>query len=1034
MNVRRFTCVLSACTALWALQAMALPLDALPGTGPWGPIASDDVAVETSVGEGGSLSIAWDFRHHAGYAGAARVQVIEWPENFELAIPLKGDLAGNVLELKFADASNDNVWWARAANLSIPAEGQVLRVRRREVSFAWGPLKDRALTRTVRLELVVTARTGASGALLVGPIELTAKPVAPRTQPTPQVRTELGFTNLPDGSGAALSLVNPLVIDWGAPREIGGVRLEWQHDQPHSGELESSADGDHYTPLAHVSGRGRVDWVPFAATEDRYWRLRVAAAPGPQALVSVTPQAADFGEDPNRRLIAIAHERPVGEYPRGFLAQTAWTVVGVPGGGDDSALLSEDGAFEVGVGAPSIDAFVSIDGEPNWAPSTTAVALVGGDLPLPQVTRRHGPITLSIEALTQGQGGATHQVVLYTLHNTDRRAHRVDLDLALRPFQVNPPAQFLNITGGFSPIRAIAWDGTHLLPLTARRTLTLTPSVRPNGVGLGELDGSVPAGLPPVWRSAAPSAQYSRSGWESGVLRFARTLAPHARLPIAVCVDRYSEREEAGRATLCPLADVQRLRQQTIRLWQARLHKVTVDADTPLAHTLRDAIRTAHAHLLISADGPWLRPGTRSYARSWIRDGAMMSAGLLRLGETQAPFDYLDAWSGIQYSSGKVPCCHDRRGADPVPENDSAGEFLFLAGQVLQYGGTEGRHHVASAYPQLMKAVAYLDRQRAETQAPGQSPDYAGLLPVSISHEGYSAKPMHAYWDDFWGLRGYADALTIARALDRPEDTARIVSARAAFSTAVRASLQRSMATHAIDYVPGAADLGDFDPTSTTVALAPGTGGDDVPIDALRRTFERYWAFFTDRRDGRVAWDNYTPYEWRNVGALVRLHERERAFAAFQWFFDARRPQPWHQWTEVVTRDPVTPRFIGDLPHGWVASDFLRSALDLYAYDDAVTGTVVLGAGLPAAWLNGRGVTVAHLVTPWGRLSYRARHRAGTIDITLTETPTAPGGLVLDFPGVQRDAIADVDGVRLPTDHGRLTLRQPAHHIHLASD
>ena len=54
--------------------------------------------------------------------------------------------------------------------------------------------------------------------------------------------------------------------------------------------------------------------------------------------------------------------------------------------------------------------------------------------------------------------------------------------------------------------------------------------------------------------------------------------------------------------------------------------------------------------------------------------------------------------------------------------------------------------------------------------------------------------------------------------------------------------------------------------------------------------------------------------------------------------------------------------------------------------------------------------------------------------ITHTETPTAPGGLVLDFPGVQRDAIADVDGVRLPTDHGRLTLRQPAHHIHLASD
>ena len=36
-----------------------------------------------------------------------------------------------------------------------------------------------------------------------------------------------------------------------------------------------------------------------------------------------------------------------------------------------------------------------------------------------------------------------------------------------------------------------------------------------------------------------------------------------------------------------------------------------------------------------------------------------------------------------QFANGKVPCCVDRRGADPVPENDSAGEFLFLHRQRL---------------------------------------------------------------------------------------------------------------------------------------------------------------------------------------------------------------------------------------------------------------------------------------------------------------------------------------------------------------
>ena len=178
----------------------------------------------------------------------------------------------------------------------------------------------------------------------------------------------------------------------------------------------------------------------------------------------------------------------------------------------------------------------------------------------------------------------------------------------------------------------------------------------------------------------------------------------------------------------------------TAERWRERLHKVTVDGGTPEAHALRDALRTAHAHLLLSADGAWLRPGTRSYARSWIRDGAMMSAGLLRLGETQAPRAYLKAWAGIQYESGKVPCCHDARGADPVPEHDSAGEFLFLAAQVLEYAGEAGRRDVAAVWPQLKKAVAYLDALRAQTQGEGQPPEYAGLLPVSISHEGYSAK------------------------------------------------------------------------------------------------------------------------------------------------------------------------------------------------------------------------------------------------------------------------------------------------------
>ena len=42
-------------------------------------------------------------------------------------------------------------------------------------------------------------------------------------------------------------------------------------------------------------------------------------------------------------------------------------------------------------------------------------------------------------------------------------------------------------------------------------------------------------------------------------------------------------------------------------------------------------------------------------------------------------------------------------------------------------------------------------------------------MPQSISHEGYSAKPMHSYWDDFFALRGFKDATEIARMLGKQE-------------------------------------------------------------------------------------------------------------------------------------------------------------------------------------------------------------------------------------------------------------------------
>jgi hypothetical protein len=100
----------------------------------------------------------------------------------------------------------------------------------------------------------------------------------------------------------------------------------------------------------------------------------------------------------------------------------------------------------------------------------------------------------------------------------------------------------------------------------------------------------------------------------------------------------------------------------------------------------------------------------------------------------------------------------------------------------------------------------------------------------------------------------------------------------------------------------------------------------------------------------------------------------------------------------VVGRLEREPRFVGDMPHGWISSDYIRSALDLFAYERQFDHALVIGDGIPPAWLAGEdgGVTVRKLRTPYGPLSYSMRQQGGRVSIVLDAgTTLPPGGFVL---------------------------------------
>jgi hypothetical protein len=292
----------------------------------------------------------------------------------------------------------------------------------------------------------------------------------------------------------------------------------------------------------------------------------------------------------------------------------------------------------------------------------------------------------------------------------------------------------------------------------------------------------------------------------------------------------------------------------------------------------------------------------------------------------------------------------------------------------------------------VLAATRYLETLRAQRLGPefrtGERRACFGLLPESASHEGYLAHPVHAYWDDFWALRGLGDAADLAQALGDGAEAKRLREMSEAIGTSLYASIETTIADRNVPYVPGSVEWADFDPSATSTALTTTDAAHRLPEAALRYSYDEYLAGFRRRRNNEIDWNNYTAYEIRNIGALVRLGRREDAQELLEFFLSDRRPRVWNQWPEISWRDPRSPGHLGDVPHSWIGAEYVLAVLGMLAYESP-DRSLVLAAGASPAWLDGDGIAVTGLPTWWGPLGYRLR-RDGPNALRLDLAPGPP--------------------------------------------
>ncbi|MCX6281352.1 MAG: discoidin domain-containing protein [Bacteroidetes bacterium] len=988
---RIFILFLSA-FAITITSAQVKTLDEFENKNGWTFIRSDGVDLNLSNEKGltgNAIRFDYNFTKGTGYGGIQKFFPIDLPDNYEFTFFYKAESPANNFEIKFIDSTGNNVWWVNNHNYEFSKEWKKVRIKKRHINFAWGPAEDHNLKRIDRVEFTISSFVGGKGTIWIDDLKFEQLQPEAQSYPKPLITAssclkdhspELMVDNSNETFWQSKGIKDQnITIDFKTLREFGGLQINWlKNNYPGTAEILLSDDNKNWEKVySFHSNQSNTSFIRLPEAEAKFVRIFLSKSKSGKGFGISELKFLDVKSSmtPNDFLIYSAKNSLPGNYPRYFSEQASyWTITGVNNDVKE-ALINEDGMVEVDKALFSIEPMIRIgDSLFNWSNVKSAQSLGNSENTtefdfLPSVSWQCDELKFLTGITASGEANKDSRLdISYSFQNLSNQTKDFEFYLLIRPFQVNPYYQFLNLTGGAGKIRSIKEEDGRYLMADDKLILPLRKYDAFGACGFDE--GNI---VDMVRQDKVPGTKSAvdQGGLASGVMKFSIHLEPGETTSFFVVVPFYKTNAAEIKFSK---ESIQEETTRTLDFWRQKVEHIKFDLPSS-ANRIINTYKSNLAYILINRDNAGIQPGSRSYERSWIRDGALTSSALLKSGIVTEVKDFIDWYTAHQFENGKVPCVVDSRGPDPVPENDSHGEMIYLIREYFNF--TNDTAFLRSKNWNVLKAVEYIGSLIA-----GQSTDHFkngndsvracyGLVTESISHEGYSAKPMHSYWDDFFTMKGLKDASEIQKILGEKEAFEKISKLRDTFKENLYNSLQLAMRTKKINYIPGCAELGDFDATSTTISLTPCNELINLPKPQVYNTFNNYYEFFKNRRDGKIEWVNYTPYENRLIGSFILLDQPERAHDLIAFFLHDQRPQGWNHWAEVVWKDYRIPRYIGDMPHTWVGSDFINAIRTMFIYENEFDQSLVLASALYQDWIDWpAGMSVEHLPTYYGEISY----------------------------------------------------------------
>lgn len=723
----------------------------------------------------------------------------------------------------------------------------------------------------------------------------------------------------------------------------------------------------------------------------------------PLPIAGIRTSAAESARDRFNFLRSVAEDRPRGAYPRYFYGeQPYWTTVPAPLAANHAntqlagtfglpAILNQDGMLEFGPASISIEPVVRANNKLyTWAEGTQQIQNLEKDyLPFPSAIWRNSQIEVNTTSFSRPSDTRPIIYVRYRVTNYGDQPQKFTLNALIRSIPVNPPWQYEPRSNWMSQgASQLEFDGKRVI---ARRpdshlAYAIVPLVHSGG--RSAKFGAKPFSAGPIYDDLAsgklPSSRIAidPDANPAGVLQlsnFDETLAPGASQEIFLATLAFNTREMSSNELESQINDILKISGEfefvtAKNEWENKLNFVRISGPTEMSRAI-DTRKTAISQILANRKGPALEPGPRRYATAWIRDGAVMASALLQNGIDAPARDFALWFAKFQRNDGFIPCCvtDDRLEPDYI-EYDSNGQFLFLIAEIYRF--TKDREFVQNLWPKIENAISFIEKLREESMTSEYKTDpdkklYYGIMPKSVSHEAYLGNPVHSYWDDYWTLRGLKDAAWLAGELKKSKSQKEWHKLTESFEDSLFSSIRQVIEAKNIKHIPASGEMFESDATSTAPGLSLTGEQDSFPRSAVEQTLNDFWQKITDRIQGKSTQLNYTAYELRMIEALVRLGDREKASQVLSFFLKDQRPVGWNQWPEITWKNASLPTGIGDLPHTWIAAEYLRGFRSIFAYEREEDQSLVIADGVPTQWLTPTTpIEITGLPTAFGNINY----------------------------------------------------------------